>query len=136
MVDRFNFLEGPGVTGLLSDSALVTALFGGTNPPDNGLGGKLAVRMPPRGGWGKAFMLMVFLIVFPASFTPGVVRSLWRVVLAPGDEGTLVVEGARSPLFGRLGAASTLKSDVVGLAPMLLRVLIVGKAGRAVVGGP
>jgi hypothetical protein len=135
VVDRFNFLEGPGVTGLLSDSALFPEPFGAARPPDNGLGGKLAVRTPPRGGCGKALILIVFLMVFPASFTPGAVRSLGRV-LPEGDDGMIEVEGARSPLFGRLGAASDLKSDNVGMAPVLLRVFVVGKAGRAVFGGP
>lgn len=41
------------------------------NPPDNGLGGMLAVRIPPLGGCGNAFILIVFLIVFPAELTPG-----------------------------------------------------------------
>ena len=86
-------------------------------------------------------MLMVFLMLFPASFTPGVPRSFGRaVLLPPGDDWILDVEaeadGARSPLLGRPGAASVLKSDSVGIAPVLLRVFVVGKAGSAVVGGP
>ena len=126
-----------------ADSILPPALVGGTTPPDNGLGGKLAVRTPPRGGWGKALMLIVFLTLFPAPFTPGVVLNFVRfVVLPPGDEGRLDVEGARSPLRGSAGVAgvpgveAALRFASVGMAPVLLRVLVVGKAGSAVVGGP
>jgi hypothetical protein len=123
-----------------ADSILSPALFGGTTPPDNGLGGKLAVRTPPRGGCGKALMLIVFLTLFPAAFTPGVVRNFVRfVVLPPGEEGRLDVEGARSPLRGSAGVAgveAALRFASVGMAPVLLRVLVVGKAGSAVVGGP
>lgn len=83
-------------------------------------------------------MLIVFRMLFPASFTPGVPRSLGRVVLPlPGEGRPLDVEGARSPLLGRLGAESALlKSERVGMAPVLLRVFVAGSAGRAVVGGP
>jgi hypothetical protein len=80
-------------------------------------------------------MLTVFLMLFPASFMPGL-RSLGRAVLPPGEDRPLEVDGARSPLFGRLGAASDLKSESVGMAPVLLRVFVLGRAGRAVVGGP
>jgi hypothetical protein len=53
-------------------------------------------------------ILMVFLMLFPASFTPGF-RSLGRAVLLPPGEGRrLDVEGARSPLLGRSGAESDL----------------------------
>lgn len=81
-------------------------------------------------------ILIVFLMLFPASFTPGGFRSLGSAVLPPGEAGMLDVEGARSPLFGRLGAASDLESESVGMAPVLLRDFVVGRAGRAVVGGP
>ena len=132
------------MTGLASEAdSLLPALFGGNIPPDNGLGGKLAVRTPPRGGCGKALMLIVFLTVLPAALTPGAVRNFVRLVVLPaGVEGRLDVEGARSPLLGSAGVAGVpgvegfLKSDRVGIAPVLLRVLVVGKAGRAVVGGP
>jgi hypothetical protein len=122
------------VTGLLS-SVLYPALCGAAGTPESGLGGKLVVRMPPRGGWGNALILMVFLMLLPASFTPGAFRSFGRVALC-GDVGRFDVEGARRPLLGRLGAASDLKSESVGMAPVLLRVLVLGKAGRALVGGP
>lgn len=111
-------------------------------PPESGLGGRLVVRTPPRGGCGNAFMLMVFLIVFPALLTPGVVRSFDRLVLLPpmtGDglrEGSCDVDGARNPLLGKLGVeAVDWKSETVGMLPVLLRDLV-GRAGKAVVGGP
>ena len=109
----------------------------GAAPPDNGLGGRLAVRTPPRGGWGNALILIVFLRVFPAVLTPGLVLSFGSVVLPPGDlEGALRdVDGARSPLFGIL-EASGLKSETVGILPVLFRVLFIGNAGNADVGGP
>lgn len=120
------------------DSLLLPGVAG-VKPPDNGLGGRLVVRTPPRGGCGKAFMLIVFLMVLPAAFTPGAVRNLGRVELPPGVAGGIPdVEGARSPLFGKLGGEVPLlsKLDKVGIAPVLLRVFVVGKAGSAVVGGP
>lgn len=121
------------------DSLLLPGVAG-VRPPDNGLGGRLVVRTPPRGGCGKAFMLIVFLIVFPAAFTPGAVRILGRVELPPGVVGGGIpeVEGARSPLLGKLGGdVSPLpRLDKVGIAPVLFRVFVVGKAGSAVVGGP
>jgi hypothetical protein len=138
-LDRRKVFTPPGVTGLVSeDSCLLLALAPGTNPPDNGLGGRLVVRtpIPPRGGWGNAFTLMVFLTVFPAPFTPEAVRNFGRaVLLPPGVEGRLDVEGARSPLFGRV-EASAFKVAIVGTMPVLFRVFVVGSAGRAVVGGP
>ena len=84
-------------------------------------------------------MLIVFLMVFPSALNPGVVRNFGKVVLPPGvvGEGRCDVEGALSPLLGRLGVgASVLRLDVVGTLPVLLRVFIVGKAGNADVGGP
>ena len=63
-----------------------------------------------------------------------------RVELPPGVVGGGIpeVEGARSPLFGKLGGDVSLlsKLDKVGIAPVLLRVFDVGNAGSAVVGGP
>jgi hypothetical protein len=84
-------------------------------------------------------MLIVFLMVFPAALTPGVVRNFGRVVLPPGVVGGGIcdVEGARSPLFGKLRVEDPdWKSESVGMLPILLRVFVVGKAGSAVVGGP
>jgi len=132
--------------GLVSvDSLLFVAPLGafpGTAPPDNGLGGRLAVLTPPRGGWGKALILIVFLMVLPAPFTPGAVRNLGRVVpvLDPGvvGRGIPADEGARNEDFGRRGGdpSDLLTSDGVGMLPVLLRLLTVGNAGKAVVGGP
>lgn len=110
----------------------------GSAPPDNGLGGRLAVRIP-RGGCGNALMLIVFRIVFPAPFTPGVVLNLGRVVLPPGVVGAerFDAEGARRPLFGnRGGEVLILESEMVGMFPVLFLVFVVGNAGNAVVGGP
>lgn len=110
----------------------------GSTPPDNGLGGRLAVRIP-RGGCGNALMLIVFRIVFPAPFTPGVVLNLGRVVLPPGVVGAerFDAEGARRPLFGNWGGeVLILESEMVGMFPVLFRVFVVGSAGNAVVGGP
>lgn len=115
------------------DKALV-----GTAPPDNGLGGRLAVRIP-RGGCGNALMLIVFRIVFPAPFTPGVPLSFGRVVLPPGVVGAerFECEGARMPLLGnRGGEVLILDSERSGMFPVLFRVFVVGNAGNADVGGP
>jgi hypothetical protein len=86
-------------------------------------------------------MLIVFRIVFPAPFTPGVVLNLGRVVLRPGVLGVEVeifdTEGARRPLFGNCGGeVLSLESEIVGMFPVLFRVFVVGNAGNAVVGGP
>ena len=62
-------------------------------------------------------MLMVFRIVFPAPFTPGVVRDLGRVVLLPpGVDRRLGDEGARRPL---LGSPLACRLAVVGTLPVL-----------------
>jgi hypothetical protein len=97
------------------------------------------VRTPPLGGCGNAFMLIVFLILFPAPLTPGVVRNFGRaMLLPPGVEGRLDVEGARRPLLGKPPplAASALRLAIVGTLPVLFLVFVVGNAGNAVVGGP
>lgn len=64
------------------------------------------------------------------------VLSLGRAALDPGvvGGGSADVEGARSALFGKLGAGPS--SEVDGILPVLLRVFFVGNAGRADVGGP
>jgi hypothetical protein len=109
----------------------------GVRPPDKGLGGKLEVRIP-RGGCGNALMLIVFLIVLPAAFTPGVGFDFRRLLLPVGlgvvGFGSCDDDGTRKPLFGRLGVDST--SDTVDTLPRLFRVLVVGSAGSADVGGP
>ena len=122
---------------LLLPNPLDKALLG-IAPPDNGLGGRLAVRMP-RGGCGNALMLIVLRIVFPAPFTPGVPLNLGKVALPPGVVGAerFECEGARKPLFGnRGGEVLILASERVGMFPVLFRVFVVGNAGNAVVGGP
>jgi hypothetical protein len=85
----------------------LTALAG-VKPLDSGLGGRLVVLTPPgppRGGCGKALMLIVFRIVFPAPFTPEAARILGRDA-TPGVVGSEDVEGARNELLGRLGIES------------------------------
>ena len=84
-------------------------------------------------------MLIVFRIVFPAPFTPGVDLNLGRVVLPPGVVGAerFACEGARIPLLGnRGGEVFILDSVRSGMFPVLFRVFVVGNAGNAVVGGP
>lgn len=126
--------------GLISvDSLRLGSAVPGVAPPDNGLGGKLVVRMP-RGGCGNALMLIVFLIVLPALFTPGVDFDFGSAEGPPGVVGSARCdpEGARRPLFGKLGAGARdeLESDGLGMLPVLFLVFVVGKAGRAVFGGP
>lgn len=104
-------------------------------PADRGLGGKLEVRTIPRGGCGKALMLIVFRIVLPATFTPGVDLNFGRVFCKDALKSGVPPEGARSPLFGK-GVENPLESGIVGIAPMLFLVLVVGNAGKADVGGP
>jgi len=140
--DRFLIL-GPltlvglvSVDSLLLDPPVVNALPGAA-PADNGLGGILAVLIFPRGGCGKAFILIVFLIDLPAALIPGEACSLGRVELGPGLEGgrRLDDDGVRNPLFGRLGASS-LSAVGVSMPPVLFRVFGIGRAGNAEVGGP
>jgi hypothetical protein len=130
----------PVAPKLVSVDSLLLPGVTGVSAPDSGLGGRLAVRTPPRGGCGKAFMLIVFLMLFPAELTPGVVRNLGRVEVPDvvGEGRPRFVKGARSPLLGKLGGDVLLfsKLDKVGIAPVLFRVFVIGKAGSAVVGGP
>jgi hypothetical protein len=139
--------RGPSFEGLVSVETFISLTIPGSNelvavrPPERGLGGRLDVRTP-RGGCGKAFMLIVFRIVLPAAFTPGaavalpvpgVVRSLGRPVFGGG---VLVVDGALRPLLGRGVCSPIRESDGIVNAPILFRVLSAGKAGSADVGGP
>ncbi len=125
--------------GLVSiDSLLLAApALAGVKPPESGLGGRLAVRIP-RGGCGNALILIVFRSVFPAAFTPGVVLILERALLLPaglevdGSE-NCDDEGARNPLFEKLGGAAD--SETEPILPVLFRVFVVGNAGNADVGG-
>lgn len=128
----------PGIDGLISVDSHFGA-FPGVAPPESGLGGRLEVRTPPRGGCGKELILMVFLTLFPAPVAPAVARNFGRLVPDPGVVGGGIPEdeGARNEDFGRRGELSILlRSDVVGTLPVLLRVLAVGNAGNALVGGP
>jgi len=133
----------PGVKGLLSVDSLLVPAYGlaaaAVKPPDNGLGGRLVVLIPPgppRGGCGKALMLIVFRIDFPAALTPDTARILGREPPALGVVGSDDVEGARSELLGKLGIESERSSGEVCMPPVLLRVFFDGNAGSAVVGGP
>ena len=133
----------PGPTGLASAESLRSArlldeeLVGkGMTPAERGLGGRLVVRTPLRGGCGKALMLIVFRIVLPAAFTPGTVRTFGRDVVGSGVVGVCVLEGVRRPLLGKGVCNPVCESAIVGIAPVLFRVFVVGIAGKDVVGGP
>jgi len=126
--------------GLVSiDSLLLEPpALAGVRPPESGLGGRLAVRIP-RGGCGNALILIVFRSVFPAAFTPGVVLILERALLLPAALGvdgfeSCDDEGARNPLFEKFGIAA--ESETEPILPVLFRVFVVGNAGNADVGGP
>jgi hypothetical protein len=76
-------------------------------------------------------MLTVFLMVLPALLTPGNLG----LGIVDGSEGLLgitLADGARRPLLGVLGA--DLEDD--GMLPVLFRDFEIGKAGRAMFGGP
>lgn len=82
-VGRFRGFPLPLLVGLISDDSLlldspVDVAVPGAAPPDKGLGGKLVVLTPPRGGWGNALILIVFLILLPAALTPGEVGTFGR----------------------------------------------------------
>jgi hypothetical protein len=134
----------PSPTGLASAESLWSARLledepvgKGMTPAERGLGGRLVVRTPLRGGCGKALMLIVFRIVLPAVFTPGIFRTFGGDVVGNGAIGRVcVLEGVRRPLLGRGVCNPTCKSAVVGIAPVLFRVFVVGIAGNEVVGGP
>lgn len=96
-----------------------------------GLGG---TRVSPLGGCGNELMLTLFRIVFPAPFTAG--ASLDCGSAGDGLGGArLRVEGVRSPDLGVPGA-DLLEVDDEGIFPVLLRVLLTGRAGKAIFGGP
>lgn len=96
-----------------------------------GLGG---TRVSPLGGCGNELMLTLFRIVFPAPFTPA--ASLDCGSAGDGLGGArLRVEGVRSPDLGVPGA-DLLEVDDEGIFPVLLRVLLTGRAGKAMFGGP
>lgn len=82
-------------------------------------------------------MLMVFRIVLPAAFTPGVPRGLGRAVIGAGVVGAVcMLEGVRRPVLGSGVWGPSLESGIVGMAPVLFLVFVVGIAGNAVEGGP
>jgi len=78
-------------------------------------------------------MLTAFRMVFPAPLKPDTVRGCGRAPVGAGlAGGRYVLEGARSPVFGVAGVNLLAGVDS---PPVLLRVLLTGNAGRAVVGG-
>jgi hypothetical protein len=77
-------------------------------------------------------MLTVFRIVLPAALTPLTAR-IWGNAL-DGLRGGRFADGARKPLLGVVGADLVEIAD--GMLPVLLRVLVTGKAGSAMLGGP
>jgi hypothetical protein len=128
-------------TGLVSTDSLwllpgFEVALAGVRPPESGLGGRLAVRTPPRGGCGKAFILMVFRIVLPAAFTACVVRNFGSVADSAVDGDTPALEGARMPLLGSGVWDPILVSSDVVVVPVLFRDFATGIGGNAVVGGP
>lgn len=132
-MDVFGRFRNFGAAGV--DNSSADALI--CSPPIKGLGGILAVRMPPRGGCGKEFMLIVLRKVLPDEFMPGERIFGNDELLRFGDDGSdrlCGCEGARKPLLGRLGAVEASKLESVGIFPVLLRVF--GNAGSADVGGP
>lgn len=79
-------------------------------------------------------MLTVFLIVLPAVLIPETARGVGRAVVGAGVAGgRTVVEGARSPVLGVVGIDLLIGTD---RPPVLFRVLPMGSAGSATVGGP
>lgn len=79
-------------------------------------------------------MLTVFRIVFVGAAMEDTARGCGSAVVGAGVVGGRKVdEGARRPLLG------VLLPDCEGVAampPVLFRVLVIGNAGRAAVGGP
>jgi len=82
-------------------------------------------------------MLTVFRNVLPAPFMPAMpdTERGWGSAVVGGGVagGRRLVDGARSPVLGAIGANLVAG---VGTPPVLLRVLPTGKAGSAIVGGP
>lgn len=109
--------------------------FLGESAP-RGLGGKLLTRPSLRGGCGNELMLTVF-----RSVRAGVPRADDDLGCGSADVGAgevggaKLVDGALSPLLG-FGVLGIDLLAGVGMLPVLLRVLAIGSAGRAIVGGP
>jgi hypothetical protein len=77
-------------------------------------------------------MLTVFLIVLPAALTPDADLDCGRDPIVMGDVGACrFVDGARRPLLG-VGGADLKEAES---PPVLFRVLLMGSAGSAIVGG-
>ena len=101
----------------------------------NGLGGKVLDRVSPRGGCGNELMLTLFLNVLPAPLTTNPSFGCGRVVPGADPAGLrLIVEGVLKPDLGVPGA--DLVPLRLGRLPVLLRVLLTGRAGKAMFGGP
>jgi len=82
-------------------------------------------------------MLTTFLIVLPGVLRPGIPDTALGCGRAPVGAGSAgggnAADGARRLVFGVLGV------DLLpgaGSPPVLFRVLLTGRAGRAAVGGP
>jgi hypothetical protein len=78
-------------------------------------------------------MLTLFRIVFPPLVVPNPSLVCGRAVVGAGPGGArLIAEGVLKPDRGVPGA----DFGVFGIFPVLLRVLLTGKAGKAMLGGP
>lgn len=102
-----------------------------------GLGGTpLLVRVSPLGGCGKELMLTLLRSVLPTPLMAGASFGCGSAAVGAGPGGAiLIVEGVRSPDLGVPG------TDLAATAceerfPVLFRVLLIGNAGRAMLGGP
>ena len=105
-------------------------------PAESGLGGKLLSRPSPRGGCGNEFMLTDFLSVLFEVFMEDTARG-WGSPPA-GDDVELrkleALDGVRrTPDLGVDGIAVLVERDS---PPRDFRVLPIGSAGRAELGGP
>lgn len=105
-------------------------------PAESGLGGKLVSRPSPRGGCGNEFMLTDFRNVLDEALMEETARG-WGSPPA-GDAVELrkleALDGVRrTPDFGVDGIAMLVERDS---PPTDFRVLPIGSAGRAELGGP
>ena len=81
-------------------------------------------------------MLTVLRIVLPPVVIAETARGWGSAAVGAGVVGgRKVLDGARRPLLGVFGA-DLAPGVAVATLPVLLRVLPIGRAGRAVVGGP
>lgn len=82
-------------------------------------------------------MLTVFRRPLPAAFTTGSGFSWGRALVGAGEGGDRMVEGARKPLLGVAGIdLRELIELMEPIFPVLFRVLLTGRAGSAMLGGP